>query len=234
MINIKKIKFSTNNEILFGNIITTKKLGKPAFIFFHGAGAVKKESRIPFCKLLLEKEIPSFIFDFSGHGESTGQLQSSSLSKRVMEAKVALKMLNQKLPITICASSMGGYVAIKLTETEEIKNLILMAPAVYDKKAYDVPFTDNFSEIIRRQNSWQSTDIKTSLRKFRGNLLIIIGENDEVIARNVIKLIDDNSINVIKKEIIVIPNASHDLFSFFNDNPKTAKMIIEKIIHLQS
>ena len=67
-------------------------------------------------KSLFNRKISSCAFDFIGHGETAGDITASSLESRVKQALAVVE--NQKLlqPLSVIASSMSGYVEIKLLD----------------------------------------------------------------------------------------------------------------------
>src|ERR1700760_3400773 len=75
-------------------------------------------------------------FDYSGHGRSDGRLEEGTIS-RWLEETLALFRAETDGPQIVVGSSMGGYLALlaaralnEIGETERIKGLILIAPAV--------------------------------------------------------------------------------------------------------
>ena len=75
-------------------------------------------------------------FDYSGHGRSEGRLEDGTIS-RWLEEVLALVRAETEGPQIVVGSSMGGYLALlagraldEAGETERIKGLILIAPAV--------------------------------------------------------------------------------------------------------
>ena len=147
-------------------------------LFLHGAGPTTDKTVHQYLEeALLPYNIESCSFDFYGHGEKKIPLSESSLKKRYVEAKQAIQDFHLTEPLNICGSSMGGYIAIKLLEEFKVQNLILFCPAIYDTKAFDVPFDERFTSIIRKEHSWMQTDAFDTFKKFTGNVLIFIGEN---------------------------------------------------------
>jgi uncharacterized protein len=205
----------------------------PEFIFLHGAGRGVKERVQSIAASIVETGLNILTLDFSGHGESTGELKKSSLKKRVNEASTVINQFytNGK-PLIICGSSMGGYVAIKLLEIYPVDTLILFCPALYSKDAYNVQFDEGFTEIIRAPDSWKNTDVLNSLQKFSGNLLIVIGEKDEVIPPEVIQLIMENTPNVNSKELLVIPGCPHSINTWILDKEQELLTLHKKIKRL--
>ena len=112
-------------------------------------------------------------------------------------------------PFSVLGGSMGGYTAVTLLPRYAIANLILSVPAMYAAEAYAVPFNAGFTEIIRRPNSWESSDAWELLSRFTGRLLIVAGERDTVIPPGVIQGIYEAAKNAKERTLFVAPGASH-------------------------
>lgn len=232
MNNFKKTKFVCNQETLMALSSYNKNNDSPNILFLHGAGQSDK-TRVGYLMVNLQNAgHSSAVFDFSGHGESSGSIETSSLQKRTNEASTALlELLNNNNSVTVCGTSMGGHIAIKLLEKHDhIKNLILFCPAAYHKSAYTAPFNQEFSSIIRQEGSWKESDIFPLLEKFSGNLLVFIGANDQVIPKELIEMIDKCTSNTSKKEIVVIPDCDHMIHGYISQNPNLTNQVTSKII----
>ena len=75
-------------------------------------------------------------FDYSGHGRSEGRLEDGTISRWLEETLTLLRAESEGAQILV-GSSMGGYLALlaaralnEAGETERVKGLILIAPAV--------------------------------------------------------------------------------------------------------
>lgn len=226
---IMPFKFKTEQETLAANLINLNNNTPPKFVFLHGGGAGTKERVQHIAEPVLQSGRNILTFDFSGHGESTGDLKKSSLEKRVYEASSVIDQYASREPLIICGASMGGYIAIKLLDLHKVDTLILFCPAVYNKEAYSVRFDSGFTDIIRRPNSWTDTDIIPTLNAFTGRLLIIIGEADEVIPSGVIELIAQQSTQAPKKEVFTISACPHKIFDWMLDKPDVSTAIIQKM-----
>jgi fermentation-respiration switch protein FrsA (DUF1100 family) len=110
---------------------------------------------------------------------------------------------------------MGAYTAIKLTEIFVVENLVLLVPAVYTPRAYGAPFGPEFSAVIRRPGSWQDSDAFDIVSAFKGNLLVIAAESDDVIPRAVVERIHGSATNAKVRLLHVVPGSSH--LSLFPD-----------------
>jgi len=216
---------------IVGDVISLN--GGQNVLFLHGGGTSSKKDFDTLREFLAEKNINSYSFDFIGHGDSEGNINISSLQKRTDQAAsvIELKKLSSK-PLSVIASSMGGYAAIKLTELFDIQNLILIAPAVYTPLAYDVDFGPEFSKIIRKEYSWRDSDAWKILKKYKGNLLVFSAEHDQVIPGEVIDNIYNSSEIAKSKELIVVKNANHSLIKWLNSQPVSLRLVSDKIINL--
>ncbi|HXO20914.1 MAG TPA: alpha/beta hydrolase [Thermoanaerobaculia bacterium] len=211
----KETTFYAADETLSGRFIIPDHLHsskiQDGLLFLHGAGGATKERAQPIAAKLADSYgIPSFAFDFSGHGASTGTLQASSLRKRVRETQGALEVSGFGKTAPLCAFSMGGHIALELLKESQPRALILFYPAVYAMAAVDIPFGNpTFSATIRVARSWETSDAFESLRAFKGNLLIVTGERDEVIPQELISLLMETSTQAKKKRLVVVAGAPH-------------------------
>lgn len=227
----KSFRFSIQGEEIATTILSKDSLPeqKPRFVFLHGGGNGTKERIYNIASPLLDNNVNLLAFDFSGQGESTGDLKKSSLQKRTQEANEIVHQFASTDPLIMCGASMGGFIAIKMLENHSIETLILFCPALYDAKAYTVPFDAGFTEIIRTPYSWRNADVFEVLRKFQGKLLIVIGEEDEIIPSEVIELIFSHASTASKKEIYRIPGCPHSIFNWLQVQPTEMQKLERKI-----
>ncbi len=184
----------------------------------HGAGNAHRGDFRLFREQLLNHGISSAAFDFVGHGNSGGELKRSSLISRTCQACSVVDSLDIQQPFSVIGASMGAYTAVKLLEYYPIKSLILLVPAMYTSTAYTVPFNAGFTDIIRQSESWHHSDAWDILSGYRGRLLIIAAENDQVIPQGVISKIYDSALNARERKLFVAPRASHFVFTDLRSN----------------
>lgn len=201
-------------------------------LFIHGAGSSDRKRFEQLRTLLADRGIGSSSFDFIGHGESGGDLVGSSLESRVAQSSAVIDSQGISQPLSIIASSMGAYVAIKLTELYAVKNLILVAPAVYDTKSYNIPFGPAFTKVIRSPFSWRGTDAWKILENYEGNLLIYKAEKDQIIPHEIIERIYDSAWKAQSREVVMIKEATHSLAKWLDERPDSLHQIFGKISDL--
>jgi alpha-beta hydrolase superfamily lysophospholipase len=124
-------------------------------LMLHGGGNTASADIFPLRVDLAERGIGTLALDHRGHGKTGGQLADSSLAQRVDEARAAVEAVRPQDLLGAVSMSMGGYVAVQLTRVIELRSLAMIAPAMYDAEAFDMPFGPSFSAIIRRSESWR-------------------------------------------------------------------------------
>ena len=193
-------------------------------LFLHGAGKANR-TRFQGIRTRLSKKfrISSTAFDYLGHGDSTESTLPDCLKLRTEQACEVIKRMRPSGRLSIVASSMSAYIALKLTEQYQVRNLILIVPAVYHQNAYAVPFSSAFTKIIRQDSSWVNSDAWSILEAYTGNLLIIFAENDEVIPKELIKYLYDFSTNTNSRKVCMIPGAPHRILEFISGRPEYLK-----------
>jgi pimeloyl-ACP methyl ester carboxylesterase len=199
-----KIQLPFENTVLYGD---TYQEGCNTLVL-HGAGQSSRQKFSRLRKSLNSHGLPSASFDFIGHGETGGQLPGSSLRQRTDQATSFIHHACAK-PLNLIAASMGAYTAIKLTRIFSVQNLVLLVPAVYTYRAYDLSFGDEFSAAIRVPESWNNSDAFEILSGFKGNILVIAAQNDIVIPDGVIEKILSSGKNAKSCSLHVVPNSEH-------------------------
>lgn len=229
---MKQTSFKTSfqGSTLIGDTIIART--NTNWLCLHGAGQADGKRFSQLRKLLAHKDIGSYSFDFIGHGETGGDLHGSSLESRVAQVSAVIESQGLQQPLSIIASSMGGYVAIKLTELYKVQNLILLAPAVYTTKAHNIPFGPAFTETVRNPFSWRETDAWKILERYTGNLLIYEAEHDQIIPHEIIERIYNAARNAKSREVIVIKEATHSLAKWLDERPDFLEEIVGRISRL--
>ena len=216
---------------LIGDIISNASL--PQVLILHGAGNANRGHFRLFREQLLIHEISSAAFDFVGHGDTGGELKSSSLISRTRQACSVVDSLSIQQPLSVIGASMGAYTAVKLLEYYPIKSLILLVPAMYAFRAYTVPFNQGFTGIIRQPESWRHSDAWDILSGYQGRLLIIAAENDRIIPKGVINKIYDSAVNAKERKLFVAPQASHTVLTDLrSNNPESFCSVFSQIVEM--
>jgi len=182
-------------------------------LVLHGAGNSNRRRFDRLRTRLHTEGISTCSFDFIGHGETGGELGSSSLKERTLQASRVIEACLEE-PLTLVGASMSAYTAVRLTQLHRVKNLILVVPAMYSPEAYEVPFNGGFSKIIRSHRSWERSDAWEILAGFTGNLLVVAAEHDSVIPREVVQRTFRSASQAQFQDLYMVPGADHlELFA---------------------
>lgn len=225
---MEQIQEQVGLEAIRGEINTKHAGQKPNFVYLHGSGRTNGFD-FPLAEDLAARNISVLTFNFSGTGRSTGNFEQSTIKKRILEARAIIEKYADLSNLSLCGTTMGAHLALKMTDYFNIKSLVLFSPAVYDAKAVEVPFTEEFTKIIQAYRSWNNSDALESLRRYRGKLLMILGDSDDIIPVGVMELIDKNAHLVARKEAMFLPNCDHKILPWLKEHPKEAAAVVSRI-----
>ena len=131
MNNLKQNFFRTkNNQKIHYKFINNKSL--ITIIFLHGLMSDIKSKKAKFLKKFVNKnKINLLLFEYSGHGKSSGQFTNFSIKNWIEDSRSIVKNLIKKGKIILIGSSMGAWIGIVLIKYfhQRIKGFIGIAPA---------------------------------------------------------------------------------------------------------
>ena len=131
MNNLKQNFFRTkNNQKIHYKFINNKSL--ITIIFLHGLMSDIKSKKAKFLKKFVNKnKINLLLFEYSGHGKSSGQFTDFSIKNWMEDSRSIIKNLIKKGKIILIGSSMGAWIGIMLIKYfhKRIKGFIGIAPA---------------------------------------------------------------------------------------------------------
>lgn len=211
---------------------TSGQLGE--VLLLHGGGRSSKEGFNTFRKTLLHLGYGSLSLDFIGHGETGGSLIGYSLQDRLNQVVLLLESVHddpRSKPLSIIGFSMGAYIATLLTNKFNVERLGLMIPAMYSPLAFDIPFGPGFSKVIRAERSWCHSDGFDVIRNFKGSLLVVSAEKDEVIPREVPYKLFSEARSVKWKHHHIIPDGTHDLSGLTKHSPEKRYSLLQSIFY---
>ena len=131
MNNPKQNFFLTkNNQKIHYKFINNKSL--TTIIFLHGLMSdIKSKKAKHLKKFANENKINLLLFEYSGHGRSSGKFTDFSIKNWAEDSRLIIKRLINKNKIVLIGSSMGAWIAILLIKYfyKRIKGFIAIAPA---------------------------------------------------------------------------------------------------------
>lgn len=230
----KTLYLSFQNKKIYARLAYPDDSKKyPGILFIHGAKnelALKNYSDIVEG---LSKDFVFLAFNHLGNGKSEGNFEDYSLQSRVEQAMFMLSYL-KKLPnvdknkIAVIGSSMGGHVVSRLSGIEMFPYLILRAPASYRKDLEYKLMKQGWLSWDRERKywPWKPSYAFEAIQKYKGNLLIIEHENDEIIPREIVDEYYKSAKNVRKKQLIILKGAPHKT----SDLPGFSKEFTDAVI----
>lgn len=208
----------------------------PAVLLLHGASTPKGRGRVlfeVFQKHLAQTGFSSMAFDTRGVGESQGEYFDSTLQNRLRDAEAAYQKFIQDSLIdvgrmSLLGVSMGGHIAANLagSHPEWFQYVILANPAAYGSDAEDKrlqPYID-FTEVIRREGSWENSPSFCSLSRFARKVLLFRSEFDQVVPPEVTASYLQAADGHVTK--IVIPGIPHIFLSGTDDASEIARQFV--------
>lgn len=190
----------------------------PGVIFFHGMTTSEKRY-ISIAEKLSKLGICVMTFSLRGHGNSEGSFNNLKFPNGVQDGLNAYDFLVKhsfvdKNKIGLCGSSVGGAIVAIISKQRKVKSLILKAPAIYTKKMMAMTY-DHLMKIENRvfkeiKNPSDTPAIK-AISQFRGNLLVILSEKDNIIPIKKQEQYLINAKKVSRKKKVIIKGANHSL-----------------------
>jgi uncharacterized protein len=131
MNNPKQNFFLTkNNQKIHYKFINNKSL--TTIIFLHGLMSNIKSKKAKHLKQFVNKnKINLLLFEYSGHGKSSGKFTDFSIKNWVEDSRAIIKKLIKKNKIILVGSSMGAWIGIMLIKYfyKKIKGFVGIASA---------------------------------------------------------------------------------------------------------
>lgn len=199
-------------------------------VILHGAGKANRKRMYNLAQALLERGVGVVLFDFSGHGDSSGDLSELSLSRRQMQAQEVIdSLLPDDSSLYLIGFSMGGQTLCDILPRylERTLGILLCCPAMYSESARDLKFGNpEFTAILRTPGNWNESTAPAHLEAYSEPTIIAMGTEDKVIPPEVVELYKRSAQQLIYKEY---PGVDHKLSAWFADNPVAASEIILKL-----
>ncbi|WP_432728939.1 alpha/beta hydrolase [Variovorax sp. W6] len=212
---------------LRGTITNNSAGDAPRLLALHGGGQSSRRGIHYLLAGLAHAGVPGASFDFSGHGESTGQVEGSSLNERVAQALAVAGHVAPGRAISLIGTSMGGHIACSLIERLQPPALVLFCPAAYVAQAQDAPFGPSFQGILRSTVDYASSPVFTALEGFEGRLLLVYGTEDAVIPTQVLDQYESRARRAKSVEVVRLEGAGHKLHDWLQSHPRDHDRVLD-------
>ncbi|MFF7176413.1 alpha/beta fold hydrolase [Streptomyces pseudovenezuelae] len=210
--------------------------GNPTAVLLHGAGRGSKQRLLPLLDEFVAHGCRALAFDFSGHGQSSGALAELSLRRRFEQAVAVIDAHTPADgPLVLVGFSMSGQTVADLARHygERVVALGLCAPAVYAGEAWDVPFghgDGEFSEIIRRPDSWRRAPALDALRAHEGRAVLAVPGTDAVIPPEVTEAVQEALAFRSQFTRLELPDADHQLGRWLSDHADERRALVSELL----
>lgn len=203
--------------------------GAYGVVVMHGGGSGNKERNLPLAKDFAERGHPAVALDFSGHGESTGELLGLTLKRRRDQAAAVIgAAFDAERPLLLAGFSMSGQTVADLVDLYggRVAAIVLCAPGIYAKDAWDVPFGAGFTGLIRRPESWRDSQALDTYARFAGRALLVVPEQDTVIPDGVTELLRTALATRADFDELRLTGAGHQLGTWLAGHPQDRRHIV--------
>ncbi|WP_431033990.1 alpha/beta hydrolase [Streptomyces sp. P6-2-1] len=208
--------------------------GAYGVVVLHGAGNGDKERCLPLAEDFAARGHHALAFDFSGHGASTGRLAELSLRRRREQAAAVIgEVFGARRPLVLVGFSMSGQTVADLVASygRRVAALALCAPGIYGRAAWDVPFGDGFTELIRRPASWRDSRALEAYGRFAGRALLVVPERDEVVPEEVTWLLRTALSARAGLAVLRLAGAGHALGPWLSERPQARAQLIDSLLN---
>jgi len=133
---IEKITFTNSKGYRLAGILNYPA-GLPPFpvvVFAHGFDSGKDSPRsVPISEKLINEGIATFLIDFTGHGESEGAKEESTISQQLDDLKNAVSFVESRDALEVerlglHGSSSGCLVCLYFALEKRVETMVLRAP----------------------------------------------------------------------------------------------------------
>jgi len=167
----------------------------PGVLFVHGWGG-SREQYLDRARCIAALGCACLAFDLRGHEKTHAQHETVTREENlrdVLAAYDALTHCGHADPerVAVVGSSYGAYLGTLLTERRPVRWLALRAPALYKDAGWQVPKRKlhqdpDFEAFRRRQVAPSENRALRACARFRGDVLVVESEKDQVMPHPVI------------------------------------------------
>lgn len=200
-------------------------------VILHGAGESESTRYRPLAEVFIDAGVGVLLFDFSGHGKSSGVIQELSLAMRAQQARMVIDaILPSDSTFYLVGFSMSGQTVCDLLPlyNDRIEAIVLACPAIYREEVRNMPFgSPMFTQLLRESESWKMSKAPSYLREFSGRTIIVIGDNDEVIPAGVIETLKGSARRLKYREY---PAVTHQLAKWLSQHPNEQEGLVHDLL----
>lgn len=221
---------TSGTQTLRGTITNNLPGDVPRVLALHGGGQSSRRGIQYLLAGLANGGVASASFDFSGHGESSGQVEGSSLNERMAQAMAVAGRVAPGRALSLIGTSMGGHIACSLIERLQPPALVLFCPAAYVAQAQDAPFGPRFQHILRSTVDYASSPAFDAIEGYEGRLLLVYGTADAVIPAQVLDQYERRARKAKSVEVVRLEGAGHKLHDWLPSHPRDHERVLDAVL----
>ncbi len=194
IIRDEPVEIAVEDQHIEGRFIAGAIAG-PAVLFVHGWGG-NQQQYLSRARAVAELGFICLTFDLRGHARSDEQRETVSREDNLRDLLAAYAALAGQpsvdpKAIGVVGSSYGGYLAAIMTAQRAVRWIALRAPALYNDAGWELPkrklhADPDFGAYRRRPVPAEENRALRACTAFRGNVLIVESEKDDVVPHPVI------------------------------------------------
>ena len=206
----------------------------PGVLFVHGWGG-SQQQYVARARELVALGCIGLTFDLRGHARTDSQQETVSRADNLADVLAAYDELVahpsvDSASVAVVGSSYGGYLAAILTEARPVRWLALRVPALYKDAGWDLPKKHlhrdpDLPAYRRRHIRPQDNRALKACAAFKGDVLIIESENDNIVPHAVIENYREACRNAHSLTYRVIQGADHGLSDEVSQRAYTAVLV---------
>ncbi len=221
---------------------------KPLVLILHALTGKKENSTINFlAKNLPQHGYTTVQFDFSGHGESGGKLEDSTVTKQLEDIEAVADEIRKKVDVgrmIVVGNSFSVITALAYSkDNRSVAGLILISG-----RANYMKYVENLERVGERYRligdtfvgesfvkDYEKYDPLKNMKAFQGPVMIVHGENDETIPKEDAQIFYSSAVSA-KKKLFIVPKGGHrftepgqkesvlkEIVQFLDENSKPSK-----------
>jgi dienelactone hydrolase len=213
------VEIHVEGRRLAGTLVSPSTL-LPGVLLVHGWGG-SQEQYLARAREIAALGCICLTFDLSGHAATAPLQEGVSRESNFADVIAAYDLLASQRgidpnAIAVVGSSYGGYLAAILTSRRPVKWLALRVPALYKDSGWELPKLQlhrdqDLGSYRRRFVPAEDNRALRACRAFRGDVLVVESERDDIIPHAVIDSYREAFIKPHSMTYRVIQDADHGL-----------------------
>lgn len=219
---MKDFALTVDGLKIHGNLFSnnTDSKNKPVVLLIHGWES-RQDRHFMLAEELANSGYLCVTFDMRGHGASEGDHTVFSRKDFLKDVFAVYDFAvsqenNGTGDVIVLGSSFGAYMAALLSAERSVQALILRVPADYRDEGFDEPLYEQRNQIGHSQwkehpHSNQETAALRSVHQFKGDILIVESEKDELVPATTVRSYEQAVSDSTKLTYVIMKNAPHSI-----------------------